>query len=76
MADRLGELLCIGGPSVKAELLEMRNKLAKEKGVEALVWLKAIDKELETNKDVYSSVRAERELLKSPTVFFPFVRLQ
>lgn len=72
MTDRIAELLCIGGPSVREELIELRNKLVSEKGVQMMVLLKAIDNELSNDKRFYSSVRAERELLKSPTLFFPF----
>ena len=78
MADRVRELLCIGGPSVVSELVEIRERLSKEKGVEVMVWLHAIDAELKESKDAkkFSSVCAERELLKSPTLFFPFESLR
>lgn len=49
------------------ELLELRDKLLKEKGLHVLVCLHAIDCKFESKE-----VRAERELLKSPTLFYPF----
>ena len=49
------------------ELLELRDKLLKKKGLHVLVCLHAIDCKFERRE-----IRAERELLKSPTLFYPF----
>jgi len=70
MCDRFPELL--SGPSTRAEMTVISNQLGKEKGLHVLVSLNAID----CNTPVYSSVRAERELLKSPTLFYPFAALR